>query len=116
MDTETRMRHGWIQLYEETKDAGYMCRRCGVSRPTLRKWLKRYKEDGLNGLKSQSKRPTHSPNQKIYEEQEEWILKLRDEMNIGARRIQNELIREYNCHLSLASIQKVLQGSVKSIA
>src|SRR5690349_18988893 len=28
MDTETRMRLGWIQLYEETKDAGYVCRRC----------------------------------------------------------------------------------------
>ena len=109
MDTATRMRLGWVQLYEETKDAGYVCRRCGVSRPTLRKWLKRYKEDGLNGLKSQSRRPTHSPNQKIFVEQEEWILKLRDEMNIGARRTQNELSRAYDCHLSLASIQKVLQ-------
>ena len=87
-----------------------------VSRPTLRRWLKHYKEDGLNGLKSQSKRPKHSPNQKIFEEQDEWILKLRDEMDIGARRIQNELIREYDCHLTLASIQKVLQrNQVKPI-
>lgn len=108
MDTATRMRLGWVQLYEETSDAGYVCRRCGVSRPTLRKWFRRYKEDGLNGLKSQSKRPKHSPNQKIFEKQEEWILKIRGEMNIGARRIQNELIRQYDCHLSLASIQKVL--------
>jgi transposase len=93
MNTETRKRLGWVQLYEETNDAGYVCRRCGISRPTLRKWLKRYKEVGLDGLKGQRKKPEHSPNQKIFENQEEWILTLRDEMNIGARRIQNELVR-----------------------
>jgi hypothetical protein len=32
----------------------------------------------------------HRPNQKIFEKQEEWILNMRDEMNIDARRIQNE--------------------------
>lgn len=116
MDTETRMRLGWIQLYEETKDAGYVCRRCGISRPTLRKWLKRYEEAGLSGLKNQSKRPKLSPNRKIFEKQEKWILELRDEMNIGVRRIQNELVRQHNCRLSLASIQKVLQrNQVKPI-
>ncbi|WP_435370220.1 helix-turn-helix domain-containing protein, partial [Acinetobacter indicus] len=25
-------------------DAGLVCRRCGISRPTLRKWWKRYSE------------------------------------------------------------------------
>jgi transposase InsO family protein len=109
MATETRMRLGWVQLYEETNDAGYVCRRSGISRPTLRKWLKRYQEEGLTGLKNQSKRPKHSPNQKIFEKQEEWILEIRSEMNIGARRIQNELVRQYDYRLSLASIQKILQ-------
>ena len=32
-----RMRLNWVHLYEETGDAGYVCRRCGISRPTLRK-------------------------------------------------------------------------------
>ena len=26
---EIRMRLGWVQLYEETQNAGYVCRRCG---------------------------------------------------------------------------------------
>jgi len=56
-----------------------------------------------------SKKPKHSPKRKIFEKQEKWILELRSEMNIGARRIQNELTRQYDCHLSLASIQKILQ-------
>ena len=45
--TKVRMRLGWVQLYEETQDAGYVCRRCGISRPTLRKWYRRYLENGL---------------------------------------------------------------------
>jgi len=37
-----KARLGWIQLYEETNDAGLVCRRCGISRPTLRKWQRRF--------------------------------------------------------------------------
>ena len=115
-DAEIRMRLGWVKLYEETGDAGYVCRQCGISRPTLRKWHGRYKEQGIEGLRSQSRRPKNSPTKKILEEQEQWILELRNSMNIGARRIQNELARQYTCHLSLASIQKVLnKHSVKPI-
>jgi transposase len=105
MEPEVRMRLGWVQLYEDTKDAGYVCRRCGISRPTLRKWHRRYQEKGLEGLKNKSKTPKFSPNRKVFAEQEGWILKLRSEMNIGARRIQNELVYQYNFNLSLSSIQ-----------
>lgn len=28
----------WISLYEQTGDAGLVCRRYGMARPTLRKW------------------------------------------------------------------------------
>jgi transposase InsO family protein len=115
-NAEVRMRLGWVQLYEETQDAGYVCRRCGISRPTLRKWYRRYQENGLEGLESLSRRPQKSPQQKIFQKQEKWILELRDEMNIGARRIQNELVRKYDFHLSLASIQKILnRNKVKPI-
>jgi hypothetical protein len=36
------------------------------------------------------------------------ILSLRKTRKLGARRIQNELLREHNCHLSLAIIHKTL--------
>ena len=65
MNKEIRQRLKWIELYEETKNAGLVCRRCGISRPTLRKWLNRYKENGLDGLQDASKRPHTSPNAKI---------------------------------------------------
>ncbi|WP_158683987.1 helix-turn-helix domain-containing protein, partial [Pseudoalteromonas sp. T1lg10] len=41
MNREIQQRLTWIKLYEETNDAGLVCRRCGISRPTLRKWWKR---------------------------------------------------------------------------
>lgn len=38
-DTEAvlRARANWVRLDQQTGDAGLTCRRCGVSRPTLRK-------------------------------------------------------------------------------
>jgi len=67
MNEEIKKRLTWIKLYEETDyDAGLVCRRCGITRPTLRKWLRRYQELGEDGLASQSRRPTHSPKQKVF--------------------------------------------------
>lgn len=87
-----------------------MCRRCGISRPTLCKWWRRYQALGQEGLASQSRRPNNSPNQKVHEEQKKWILELRQERNLGARRIQHELKRMHNISLSLATIHKVLKA------
>ena len=57
MDAESRKRLEWVEFYQATKDAGLTCRKCGISRPTLRKWLKRYEEEGLSGLARRSRRP-----------------------------------------------------------
>ena len=93
----------------ETGNAGLVCRRCGISRPTLRKWVKRYKENGIEGLCSLSRRPKRSPKTKVFEQQEKLILQLRKKRKIGARRIQNELKRHHDISFSLATIHKVLK-------
>lgn len=108
MDKQIKARTRWVNLYLETKDAGFVCRKCGISRPTLRKWHQRYLKDGLQGLIDQSKKPHSSPNHKLTPECINLILNLRNERNLGARRIQTELIRLHSCSLSLASIHKVL--------
>jgi len=108
MDEQIKARLKWVNLYLETQDAGYVCRRCGISRPTLRKWYRRYKQDGDNGLIDLSRKPHSSPNQKVNNQHINWILDLRDQRNLGARRIQTELIRLHECSLSLATIHKVL--------
>lgn len=108
MDRQIKARKSWINLYLETKDAGYVCRKCGISRPTLRKWYRRYQQSGTIGLTSHSKRPHNSPNKKINDETIKLILDLRETRNLGARRTQTELIRLHDISLSLATIHKVL--------
>ena len=109
MKPERKARLRWVKLYQQTSDAGLVCRRCGISRPTLRKWYNRYLESGIDGLQNKSKRPHSNPNKKVTAEHERIILKYRKKRKLGARRIQNELIRNHNFSLSLATIHKVLK-------
>jgi transposase len=107
MDHQIAQRLRWFELFEKTRDASLVCLRCGISRPTLRLWVRRYQQHGKNGLVERSRRPTNSPAAKVFEQQEQWILTLR-RRRLGARRIQNELLREHECKLSLATIQAAL--------
>ena len=116
MDTKIKARLKWVNLYEEKGDAGYVCRHCGISRPTLRKWHNRYKKLGIEGLNDQSKKPHNSPNKKINDSLEKLIVDMRSQRNLGARRIQTELIRLHSQNLSLATIHKTLsRNQVKPI-
>ncbi len=108
MDKEIKQRLLWVQLYQTTGDAGLVCRRCGISRPTLRKWVKRYLECGLEGLQSHSRKPLNSPNKKVGDKEEKLILELRQKRNLGARPLQSELKRQFEISLSVATIHKVL--------
>ena len=47
MDREVRMRYQWILIYRQVRDACLVCRRCGISRPTLRKWLRGHVDEAL---------------------------------------------------------------------
>lgn len=108
MTPEAKKRLKWIQLYEKTQDAGLVCRRVGISRPTLRKWLKRYQESGIDGLNDRSRKPHNSPNTKLNLDLLKKIRHYREVRQLGARRIQLELIRNESLQLSLATIHKAL--------
>lgn len=109
MNDEIQQRLKWMKRYQETSNAALVCLRCGISRPTLRKWWSRYQEQGIDGLEILSKRPYTSPNQKNSPELEAKILILRKSRNLGARRIQSELLRNEQIKLGLATIHKVLK-------
>jgi transposase InsO family protein len=103
-----KTRLSWIQLYEQTNDFGLVCRRCGISRPTLRKWWNRYKQGGLDGLQDRSRQRLTSQSPKVTDSWEKIILELRKSRNLGAKRIQAEMIRQHNFKLSTATISKTL--------
>jgi transposase len=110
MKSQKEIRLEWVKLYLQTKNSEQVCLKCGISRPTLRKWVRRYEEGGEEALADQSRRPHSSPNRKVLQEQEKWILELR-KRRLGVRRIQNELRRLHECKLSLATIHKVLTAN-----
>lgn len=47
MEHEISMRLRWVRMYHETSDAGLVCTRCGISRPTLRKLVARGKNANI---------------------------------------------------------------------
>ena len=98
----------WVRTYERTGNAGLTCRRCGVSRPTLRKWWHRYKAEGPDGLRDRSRRPLHSPGRKVHEAEEQRILTLRRGRKLGIKRLRNELHRLHGLKFSIDTIHKVL--------
>lgn len=99
----------WVKLFQEHGDAGKVCLKCGISRPTLRKWVKRYREDGVDGLKDQGRKPLSPPNTKVDPSIEKLILDYRIKRKLGATRLQIELQRNEEIKLSLATIHKVLK-------
>ena len=99
-DREERRRLSWIVAYRERPDAGAVCRRFGISRPTLRKWLRRYEAEGEVGLRALSRRRHHFPTQKVDEALQAAILDLRRARRLGAKRLRNELQRLHGVRLS----------------
>lgn len=106
MTDKTRL--GWIRLYEQLGNAGLVCRRCGISRPTLRKWWRRYQAAGLAGLEEESRRPLRQANRKVFPEQEALILDLRRSQQLGIKQLRNSLIRQHELTLSLDTLHRVL--------
>lgn len=58
---------------------------------------------------SHSRRPHSSPSAKITSGMERLIIGLREARNLGARRLQSELLRLHSISLSLASVHKVFK-------
>jgi transposase len=107
MNDQIKARLHWVNLFLDTKNAGLVCRRCGISRPTLRLWVNRYQEEGVQGLQSKSRRPKKTPERKVNEQIEQWVLGLR-KRRLGSRRIQSELKRLHDCSLARGTIQNIL--------
>ena len=107
MNQKQRLR--WIRLYEKLGNAGTVCLKCGISRPTLRKWLGRYEREGIDGLRDESRCPRSSPALKTTPRLEALILGIRRQRKSGVKMIRNELLRLHSVSLSLATIHKVLK-------
>ena len=76
----------------------------GVSRNTVRKWLRRYQAGGLRGLAGRSRAPHRCPH-KIAPQLEELIVRRREESGFGPRR----LVREFDLPCGHGAVYRVLK-------
>jgi transposase len=106
MDAQARL--GWVRLDEQVGNAAVACRRCGISRPTLRKSPHRYQAEGEAGLEDRSRRPHHAPQRQLFEREEALVLKLRRERKLGSKQLTHELSREHGLRLAPDTVHKVL--------
>lgn len=81
--------------YEEGERMSDLCREFGIARKTGYKFLKRYKEYGVNGLSNQSRSPHHHPN-RTPKEIIKLILAFKERHPTwGARKLEVELTRRH---------------------
>jgi transposase InsO family protein len=84
-----------------------LCQEFGISRPTGRLWLQRYREQGIEGIAERSRRPHYSPG-KTAADLEERVVDLRERYpDWGARKLQHQL-RSQGLALSVSTVHRIL--------
>ncbi len=101
-------RREWIAAYRQTANAAEVCRRFGISPPTLRKWYRRWQAEGDAGLIDRSRAPLHSPGRKVHAHEAALIHALQD-AGLGLRRIRNALAAQHGVALSTRTIRRALR-------
>jgi len=96
-----------IETYQETESFSETARRWDTSRHVVRKWVRRYRTEGVQGLRDRSRRPDSSPGQtppKI----EEQVMAAWEKTHFGRRRLAHYLSRQ-GLELSPHTIRHILR-------
>lgn len=93
---------------EVTGNVSKTCRYYGIARPTYYKWLQRYEEKGLEGLRDQSRRPHHSPNATSAEVVGK-IMYLRQSYHFGPHKIAMYLKRYHDITITPSGVWGILK-------
>jgi transposase InsO family protein len=99
MDQKIQMVADWQSEYLSITD---LSQKYSLSRPTIYKWLKRYEEFGIDGLKEQSRKPLHSPNQTKDDIVELIIKEKLKNRKRGPKKVYYQLATQYP-HIDLPS-------------
>jgi putative transposase len=100
----------WVHEYESCLNINIVCKKYGISRKTLYKWLKRYRRSGQDpeSLVDQPRTPHRSPMQ-TSGEISVLVQQLRNETGFGPRKIRDILLEKHNISLSERTIWKIFQ-------
>jgi len=103
---EQRVRFVVAALRRE-RSLSSLCREFGVSRPTGRLWLERYRAGGVEAIAECSRRPLHSPRQTAPESEQSVVQMRLRYPDWGARKLQ-VLLEESGIHLPASTIHRIL--------
>jgi len=101
-----------IQTYTETGSISETARRWHTSRQVVRKWVRRFQAEGLDGLKDRSRRPHHSPRQ-TPAEIEQQVVQAREETRYGRERLAL-FLQTQGIFLSPNTIRHILRRNCPS--
>ena len=106
---DVRLRlHAVKQHLEKGVRSAEICRLLGISERTLRYWCQNYREEGVEGLRNESRRPHRSPR-RIHGNLANRILQLRRQHPAwGALRI-HALLRRRGVQVSWSTVHRVLK-------
>src|SRR5246127_3945639 len=106
---DVRRRLAIIQHAEEvTGNVAMTCRYYGISRQVYYRWLRRYQEQGIDGLRDLSRRPHHSPNA-THVDVVGKILYLRQDYHFGPAKIAMYLKRYHDVEVSQSGVWRILK-------
>jgi transposase InsO family protein len=109
LDRHVRHRLAVLRHAEEvTGNVALTCRYFGISRQLYYVWLRRYRADGLEGLRLRSRRPKTSPNA-THTEIVGKIIYLRQNYHFGPMKIAMYLQRYHDVTISNSGVWRILK-------
>jgi transposase len=93
---------------EVTGNVSLTCRYYGISRQAYYKWLRRYEEQGIDGLRDRSRAPHHCPRATRTEVVGK-IIYLRENYHFGPHKIVMYLKRYHDVTISKSGVWRILK-------
>ncbi|WP_260609400.1 helix-turn-helix domain-containing protein [Streptomyces sp. WAC 01325] len=109
LDREAKRRLAVIRHAEEvTGNVAMNCRYCGISQQAYYIWYRRYQAEGIEGLRTRSKAPKHSPNA-THVDVVGKIIYLRQHYHFGPEKIARYLKRYNDATISESGVWRILE-------
>ena len=96
-----------VAAQRREKSLSELCREFDISRPVGYEWLRRYEQDGIEGIAERSRRPQHSPRRKAAAIEQQVIALRRRYPDWGARKLR-VLLAEQGVELARNTIHRIL--------
>src|SRR5258708_15172784 len=96
-----------VAASRKEKSLTELCAEVNISRPTGYNWLKRYRDNGIQGVQERSRRPNHSRQRTAYGLEERVVALRQQRPDWGTRKLQH-LLQKEGIRLPGSTIHRIL--------